>query len=157
MLISYGVDCWGFASHASPSHIQSTRCRPCAYSVHSQLLPVPRAHYLHPHPRTYRAVVTRDSIIWAINVNKILVEIPEGNLSVSSMTTYQDKVRSGLGNYEIVKTRDRSIDYTVGRRLTTDFRSDWQVASRSGRISAIYLLTVFFNRSNFFIILIIYF
>jgi hypothetical protein len=37
---------------------------------------------------------------------------------------------------------------TMGRRLTTDFRSDWQVVSRSGRMSAIYLLTVFFNRSN---------
>jgi hypothetical protein len=31
----------------------------------------------------------------------------------------------------------------LGRRRTTDFRSDWQVVSRSGRMSAIYLLTVF--------------
>jgi hypothetical protein len=29
------------------------------------------------------------------------------------------------------------------RRLTIDFRSDWQVISRSGHMSAIYLLTVF--------------
>jgi hypothetical protein len=42
--------------------------------------------------------VTRDPIIWAINANKILFEIPEGNLSVSSMPTYQDKVGIGLGN-----------------------------------------------------------
>jgi hypothetical protein len=41
--------------------------------------------------------------------------------------------------------------------LVVDFRSDWQVVSRSGRMSAIYLLTVFFNLSNLFIIFIIYF
>jgi hypothetical protein len=43
---------------------------------------------------------------------------------------------------------------TLGRRLTTDSRSDWQVVSRSGSMSAIYLLTVFFNRSNLFTIFI---
>jgi hypothetical protein len=32
---------------------------------------------------------------------------------------------------------------TLGRRLTTDFRSDWQVVSRSVRMSVIYSLTVF--------------
>jgi hypothetical protein len=47
--------------------------------------------------------------------------------------------------------------YTLGRRLTTDFRSDWQVVSRAGRMSAIYLLTVFLKLSNLFIIFIIYF
>jgi hypothetical protein len=30
---------------------------------------------------------------------------------------------------------------TIGRRLTTDFRSDWQVVSQSGRMSVIYLLS----------------
>jgi hypothetical protein len=34
--------------------------------------------------------------------------------------------------------------YTLARRLTIGFRSDWQVVSPSGRISVIYLLTVFF-------------
>jgi hypothetical protein len=49
------------------------------------------------------------------------------------------------------------VYYTLGRWLTTDFRFDWQVVSRSGRMSAIYLLTVFFNLSNHFLIFIIYF
>jgi hypothetical protein len=49
------------------------------------------------------------------------------------------------------------IRNTLGRRLTTDFRSDWKVVIRCGRVSAIYLLTVFFNLSNLFIIFIIYF
>jgi hypothetical protein len=39
---------------------------------------------------------------------------------------------------------------TLVRRLTTDVRSDWQVVSRSGRMSDIYLLTVFFNLYHFF-------
>jgi hypothetical protein len=39
---------------------------------------------------------------------------------------------------------------TLGRRFTTDFRSDWQVVSRSRRMSAIHLLTVFFNLSNLY-------
>jgi hypothetical protein len=46
---------------------------------------------------------------------------------------------------------------TLGRRLTTDFRSDWQVVSRSGRMSPIYLLTAFSKLSNLFIVFIIYF
>jgi hypothetical protein len=49
------------------------------------------------------------------------------------------------------------FEYTLGRRLTTDFRSDRQVLNQSGRMSAIYLLTVCFNLSNLFIIFIIYF
>jgi hypothetical protein len=40
---------------------------------------------------------------------------------------------------------DEMYESTVGCRLTTDFCSDWQVVSRSGRMSAIYLLTVFFK------------
>jgi hypothetical protein len=35
---------------------------------------------------------------------------------------------------------------TLGRRLTTDLRSDWHVVSRYCRMSAIFLLTVFFKR-----------
>jgi hypothetical protein len=37
-----------------------------------------------------------------------------------------------------------AADNTLGRRLTTDFRPYWQVVSRSGRMSAIYLLNSIF-------------